>query len=502
MLLSGTGPWTHPIHTSNPETQKFFDQGLNEMYGFNRYEALRSFRKAAELDPAAAMPWWGVAMASGPYVNMDGEPTYDMKVSCAAVESGRKLAASGSREAAYLEAAAARCPDFSRPEAYVAAARKLAESYPDDLDAQTFFAESLLIPTRWHWYAKDGAPGAGQAEAERTLEAVLRRWPNHPGANHLYIHAVESSPTPERAVPSAQRLMGITPSEGHMVHMPGHIWLVLGEWELAAAVNERAAQVDREYFAKTGVTDGPYPMYYWHNLDFIVYARSMQGRRADTRKAEDDLAAAMAPMAAAMPEMMDGFLPATRFGLLRFGEWDALLQLPQPKAEQKISMTFYRYFRAMAFHGKEDGAAAARERAAFEEARKQLPPAANWGQNPAAPVFELASEILAARIGGDAVAHFRRAVEIQDGLVYDEPPAWYYPVRESLGAALLAAGRAAEAEAVFREGVKRSPQNGRMLFGLREALRAQGKAEQAAWVEKEFQAAWAKADVPVKLAEL
>ena len=503
MLLSGTGFWKHPIHTSSPEAQKFFDQGLNEMYGFNRYEALRSFRKASELDPAALMPYWGMAMATGPYINMDGEPTYDMKASCAAIDDGHKKAnPRDDRESAYLEAAAARCPDYAKPEAYIAAARALADRYPDDLDAATLYAESLMLPNRWHWYGHNGAPAAGQADAERALEAVLRRWPEHPGANHLYIHAVESSPTPERAIPSAQRLMGITPSEGHMVHMPGHIWLVLGEWELAASVNERAAQVDREYFAATGVTEGSYPMYYWHNLTFIAYARWMQGRRADALQAEDTLAAAMGPMAAAMPDMMDAYLPFTHFGLLRFGEWDALLKVPEPKPAQKVSAAFYRFFRAMAFHGKSDHPAAAREQAAFEDTRKQVPADAMWGQNKAAPVLALAAELLAARAGTDAVAHYRRAVEIQDGLDYDEPPSWYYPVRESLGAALLRAGQAAEAELVFREGVRRSPKNGRMLFGLLEALRAQKKTEQAGWVQKEFDAAWSKADVKLALADL
>jgi tetratricopeptide (TPR) repeat protein len=503
MLLSGTGIWKHAIHTASPEAQKFFDQGLSEMFGFNRYEALRSFRKASQLDPAALMPYWGIAMATGPYINMDGEPTYDMKASCAAIDAGRKNAnPRDDREAAYLEAAAARCPDFAHPEAYIAAARALSERYPDDLDAATLYAEALMLPTRWHWYSNAGAPAAGQVEAERTLEAILRRWPEHPGANHLYIHAVESSPNPERAVPSAQRLMGITPSEGHMVHMPGHIWLVLGEWELAAAVNERAAQVDREYFAATGVTEGSYPMYYWHNITFIAYARWMQGRRADALKAEDDLAAAMAPMAAAMPEMLDAFLPFTHFGLLRFGEWDGLLKLPEPKPAQKLSVAFYHFFRAMAFHGKSDHSAAAREQAAFDAARQQLPADAMWGQNKAAPLLSLASELLAARAGNDAVQHYRRAVEIQDALEYDEPPAWYYPVRESLGAALLRAGQSAEAEAVFREGVRRSPKNGRMLFGLVESLRAQGKTEQAGWVQREFDAAWSKADVKLRLADL
>jgi len=443
----------------------------------------------------------GIAMASGPYINMDGEPTYDMKVSCAAVDAGLKLHPNP-RERAYLDALQSRCPDYAKPDAYIAAARALAERWPDDLAAQTFYAASLLLPTRWHWYSADGKPAAGVADAERALEQVLRRWPDHPGANHHYIHAVESSPTPERAVPSAQRLMGITPGEGHMVHMPGHIWLVLGEWELAAAVNERAAEVDRQYFAATGVTDGPYPMYYAHNLHFIVYARTMQGRRADALSAADTLSAAMAPMAAAMPEMADAFLYIPKFALIRFGEWDKVLAVTQPKSSQKMSTALWHYGRALAYDAKQNQAAAARERAAFEQARKQVKADADWGQNKAAPVLELASEILAARIQGDAVTHLRRAVEIQDAFVYDEPPAWYYPVRESLGAALLRAGNAGEAEKIFREGLRRSPKNGRMLFGLLESLKAQNKTEESTWVQSEFDAAWSKSDTKLRLEDM
>jgi tetratricopeptide (TPR) repeat protein len=500
-LYPGTGIWKHAIQTTSPEAQKFFDQGLSLMYGFNRHESLRSFKKAAELDPKAAMPQWGIAMATGPYVNLDGDPTYDMKTSCAAADAAVKLAAGKSeRERAYATAAASRCPEYKDPDAYVAAMRALTQHWPDDLDAQTLLAESLMVPVRWHWYTADGTPAKGVAEAERVLEEVLRRWPDHPGANHLYIHAVESSRTPERAIPSAQRLMGITPGEGHMVHMPGHIWLVLGDWETAAAVNERAAEVDRQYFASTGVTEGSYPMYYAHNLHFIAYARWMQGQRAAGLKAAEDLAGALAPMAAAMPEMADAFLPISKFGLLRFGEWDAILKLPEPLPVQKVSRAFWRYGRAMAFHGKGDSASAARERTAFEAARKEVPADAMWGQNQVGAVLSLASELLAARLDANPVQHLRRAVELQDALVYDEPPAWYYPVRESLGAALLRAGQAAEAETVFREGVHRSPRNGRMLFGLMESLRAQGKTEQADWVRKEYEAAWAKADVKLSIA--
>ncbi|HEY3839000.1 MAG TPA: hypothetical protein VGL72_20645 [Bryobacteraceae bacterium] len=501
-LLSGTGAWKHAIQTRDPEAQKYFDQGLAMMYGFNRYEALRSFRKAAELDPRAPMPQWGIAMATGPYVNMDGDPTYDMTTSCAAAEAGLKLEIASPREHEYLQAVQTRCPEFKAPDDYIAAMRQLAAHWPDDLDALTLFAESLMLPTRWRWYESSGAPAKGMPEAEAALETVLRRWPNHPGANHLYIHAVESSHTPERAVASAQRLMGLTPEEGHMVHMPGHIWLVLGDWDMAASVNERAAEVDRRYFKKTGVTAGSYPMYYLHNLDFIAHARTMQGHRTEGLKATADLAAALQPMAEAMPEMADAYVAVPWFNLLRFEEWDTILKLPQPKPVQKIAAAFWHYVRAQALQGQGKSAAAKQEQQAFQEARKQVPDTTAWGQNTTGPVFSLASEILAAKIDGEAVSHLRRAVELQDGLVYDEPPAWYYPIRESLGAALLRSGNAADAEAVFREGVQRSPRNGRMLFGLMESLRKQGKDEQAQWVSKEYESVWAGSDVRLSIDRL
>jgi len=503
-LYKGMGAWKHTIATKNPEAQKFFDQGLALLYGFNRYEALRSFRKAAELDAESAMAYWGMAAAQGPYINMDGDPSFDLKGACGAVESGRKLTQAPERERAYVQAVSAFCPEY-RPEAYAQAMRALAARYPDDLDAQTIFAESLMIPVRWHWYSADGKPAAGMAEAERTLEAVLRRWPDHPGANHYYIHAVESSQTPERAIPSAQRLMGITPAEGHMVHMPGHIWLVMGDWETAANVNERAVAVDRDYFAATNVTGGSYTPYYLHNLDFIRYARSMQGRKGDALRAAESLASGAEPMTKAMPEMGEAIFPVVLFTYVRFGDWDHVLKTPQPNARLKASTAMWRYARGVALAARGDRAGAAGERDAFEAVKASIPADQGWGQNKAADVVAVASECLAARLAAspaEAIPHWRRGVELQDALVYDEPPAWYYPLRESLGAALLRAGRAAEAEKVFREGVKRSPRNGRMLFGLMESLKAQSRNEDADWVRREFEAGWAKADVKLRLEDL
>ena len=500
-LYGGMGIWRHPISTKNAEAQKFFDQGLALLYGFNRYEALRSFRKAADLDPQAAMAYWGMAAAQGPYINMDGDPSFDLKGACAAVDAGRKLAAAPEREREYLRAVAAWCPEY-RPEAYVDAMRALAARYPDDLDALTLYAESLMIPVRWHWYAGDGTPAPGVMEAEHALEEVLRRWPEHPGANHYYIHAVESSRTPERAIASAQRLMGIVPHAGHLVHMPGHIWLVLGDWETAVAVNERAAEVDREYFAASNVTGGSYTPYYLHNLHFILYARMMQGRNTDALRAAEMLSANMQPLVEAMPEMGDMFLPVPMFAYVRFGEWDTVLKMAPPKEEMKTSTAVWRFARAVALAARGDREGASHERDAFEKAKAGIPAEAPWGQNKIGDVLAMVSEVLAARLAArpeGAVPHWQRAVTMQDALGYDEPPDWFYPLRESLGAALLRAGNAADSEAVFRDGVRRSPRNGRMLFGLLESLKAQKKNEDAEWVSREFQANWAKADVQLRL---
>jgi tetratricopeptide (TPR) repeat protein len=502
-LYKGLGTWRRPIATRSPEAQKFFDQGLTLLYGFNRYEALRSFRKASELDPAAPMPFWGMAMAQGPYINMDGDPSFDNKSACAAVESGRKMADIGEHERMYLDAVSAFCPEY-RPADYTAAMRSLKTRYPDDLDALTLFAESLMIPVRWRWYAADGSPAEGMPEAERALEEVLRRWPDHPGANHYYIHAVESSKTPERAIPSAQRLMGITPAAGHMVHMPGHVWLVTGDWESAASVNERAATVDREYFAATNV-NGTYTPYYLHNLHFIYFARSMQGRKGDTLQAARTLTTAAEPIIKAFPDWADSIAPTLTFAYARFGEWDAILKMPPPPDTLKVTTALWRYARTLALAARGDRAAAERERKAFDAARGKIPADQPWGQNKTGPVLELASEILAARIARspeESLGHWRRAVEIEGGLTYDEPPAWYYPLRESWGAALVRAGRAAEAEEVLREGVRRSPHNGRMLFGLMESLKAQRKTQEADWVKREFEAAWSRADVQLRLEDL
>jgi len=503
-LYPGLGTWRHPIATRLPEAQKFFDQGLILLYSFNRYEALRSFRKVAELDPRAAMAYWGIAMALGPHINMDTDLDVHVKESCDAVNKGLRAQDIGTVERDWLNAAASRCPGSSESGRYIAAMRALAARYPDDPDAQTLYAEALMVPVRWRWYRADGVPAEGVAEAERLLETVLRRNPYHPGANHLYIHAVESSPTPERAVPSAQRLMAIVPTAGHMVHMPGHIWLVLGDFENTVAVNERAAELDRQYFARTGVM-GSYYGYYLHNLHFILYARSMQGRVAATMAAGRQLSDSTKAMSQAMPEMAGMFDALVSMAQLRLYRWDDVLGVAKPASQDTLLNALWRYSRAVAFAGKSQLNQARQEQADFERLRKTVAPGAPWGNNKSGSVLEVAAVALDARLAASpaaAIPKWKRAVELQDALVYDEPPAWYYPVRESLGAAMMIAGDAPGAEAVFREGLRRSPNNGRMLFGLWESLKAQKKTDAAAWVEREFVAAWKGAEIQLRLKDL
>jgi len=497
-LYKGLGGWHHPVATKSPEAQKYFDQGLILLYSFNKHESIRSFQKAAQLDPTMPMAYWGLAAAYGPYINMDIDPDYRLKDSCDAVLSGLKLSNINEVEKRWLQAAQTRCPDFGDPSAYIASMKSLANDFPDDPDAQAFYAEALMIPIRWRWYS-NGQPSPGEREAEQIIESVLRRYPQHPGANHLYIHAVESSPTPERAIPSAQRLMGITPMAGHMVHMPGHIWLVTGDYEAAANVNERAAQVDRDLFARNGIHLAYY-MYYLHNLTFITYARGMQGRVEEGNAAARELQQAIADVMQDMPDAAVMAGPAIDV-LLRNQQWNAVLAMPKPDAAAHPALAFWHFSRALGFQGKHEKTLAAAEQEAFEVERKLVDPEIHAGNNAMGPILSLASAVIVARLSG-AVDDWKKAVAIQDSLVYDEPPPFFYPVRESLGAALLRSGDAPAAEQVFRDGLLRTPRNGRMLFGLLESLKAQHKTEAAAWVESEFEQAWSKATLTLRIEDL
>jgi tetratricopeptide (TPR) repeat protein len=513
-LMSGLGELHHPVSTSNAEAQKFFDQGLRLIYAFNHEEAARSFKRAAELDPQLAMAHWGYALAVGPNYN---EATIDagrMKAAVEAVEKARALAARATDgERALIEALAKRFTLDANPDGkklaadYSRAMGEVAKRFPDDLDAVTLYADSLMNLTPWQLWTRDGKPAAHTEEIVALLESVLRRDPQHIGANHLYIHAVEASRTPERALPSAERLGKLAPAAGHLVHMPAHIYIRTGDYAAAARVNEDAAAADRAYI-KAANAQGVYPMmYYSHNLHFLVESYGRAGQFREAQRSARQLAEHVRPHVKAMP-MIEGFLPSETFVLLRFARWDDVLKQPEPDRATVVTHAVWQFARGLAHAARSDAAEAEKARQSFAAEAQAIAGDTPFGLNTAASVLKVAAHLLDARIaqakndGRAAVEHLRRAVEAEDALNYDEPPGWYYPVRESLGAALLLNGDAAGAERVFREDLERNPRNGRSLFGLTESLKAQGRQDAARSVQREYERAWKNADTQLNLKHL
>ncbi len=515
LSMTAVGRQHHPIVTKSAEAQDYFDQGITLIYGFNHEEAARSFQKAAELDPGSPMPLWGIAMAVGPNYNLDVDADRE-KIAADTVHKAQKLAANAPQiERDYVDALAARYSDSANPDYkklarnYALAMKTLSAKYPDDLDAATLYSESLMDLNPWKLWTNDGKPAENTEEIVLILESVLERNPDHAGANHYYIHAVEASPHPERALPSAHRLDTMVPQAGHLVHMPAHIYERTGFYSSAAEQNLEAAKVDQAYAEKTGQVGSMYDlMYHSHNEHFLAMAASMAGNYAKAKKAADAMCARLAPHTQMMA-MLDGFFGTPIWVDTRFGKWEEILARPQPIKEQPGTHALWRYSRAVAFAntGKLDDAK--KEKALFTAEVSGFAPEAKFGEmNYTKDVFRVASHVLEARIASaegtkeEAVKHLRKAVEAQDKLNYDEPADWYYPVRESLGAALLASGNATEAEKVFREDLARNPRNPRSLFGLKEALAAQQKTSDAALVESQFKTAWKDADSTLSLSTL
>lgn len=514
--MTGLGTHHHKIATTSAEAQRLFDQGLVLVYGFNHGQAIRLFQRAAELDPRAPMPLWGIALAHGPNIN-DFE--MDRERARTADEYAKKAVALTSsahpRERAYVEALSSRYS--SDPNAdlkklqvdYKDAMAALAKAYPSDLDAQVLYAESLMNLRPWQLWSRDGRPSDVTPEVVRVLESVLRRAPLHPGANHYYIHTMEASPEPRKALAAAKRLETLVPAAGHLVHMPAHIYARTGRFVASANSNASAAAVDERFMQRTGTRGGMYPlMYYNHNVHFESYAAAMAGHYARAKRTADKLTANVTPFIADMP-MIEGFVPQQYYVLLRFSKWDDLLALPPPAAALQLTTVMWRYARGVARAAKADVTGARTEQQAFTELAGKIPAETPVGVlNTAGQMFAVARAVLEARIAaaaGDkarAIEQYRIAVAAEDVLAYDEPPTWYYPVRESLGAALLSAGNAVAAEQVFREDLKYNPGNGRSLFGLWKALEAQGKKTEAARAGAQFRRTWAAADVKLRIEDL
>jgi len=516
-LLEGLGRFSLPVRTSVPEAQRFFDQGMILVYGFNHDEAARSFRRAAELDPRMAMAWWGLALALGPNYNEASVSPERLRAAHEAVQRGLRVAAESDapeHERAYLETLARRFsadPAADQPKlwaAYEAAARELSGRYPDDPDAATLYAEAGMLLRPWRLFTPDGLPADGTENIISVLEGVLNRHPDHIGAHHLYIHAVEASRAPERALLSADRLAALSPAAGHLVHMPAHIYMRTGDYERAASSNEWAARADEAYLEKGGLRGIYSAAYYSHNLHFLAAAHSMQGNYAEAAAAALRLERNVTPYLERFP-FFEVFLPTRSLIAARFGRWREIMETPEPTAATPVTNALWHWARGMALAatGKLQEAEAALK--AFRAKAEAIPPAAGYGQNTARDVLKIGEHFLNARLAAargyrdGAIAHLRLAVEAEDALAYDEPPGWYHPLsRESLGGAYLVAGRPAEAEAVFREDLRRNRRNGRSLFGLSEALKAQGRAHQAALVRREFERAWKNADTRLRIEDL
>lgn len=515
LALTAVGRHHHPIQTKSPAAQQYFDQGFTFLYGFNHEEAIRAFRKAAELDPASPMPLWGMAFALGPNYNAPVDLQAE-KMAFEAIGKAQKLAEKAPQiEKDYVAAMATRYsgeinPDYPRlSKNFAAAMKSLSEKYPDDLDAATIYAESLMDLNPWKLWTHDGKPAEGTMEIVRVLESVLAREPNHAGANHYYIHAVEASPKPELALASAGRLDTLVPQAGHLVHMPAHIYNRTGEYAAAVKSNELAAAIDKKYAVEAERQGSIYDMmYHSHNEHFLAMAACTQGRNAKAKATAAALEKRLAPHAKMMP-MLDIFLMTPMWVDARFGNWEAILARSEPAKELPGTHGMWRYSRTVAYAAKGQVEKAEAEKELFAEENSKIP--ANTpldNQNFVNDVMAVAAHVIEARIAAakgnndEAVAHWKAAVEKEDALNYMEPADWYYPVRESLGAALLKSGNAMEAEKVFREDLQNNQRNPRSLFGLAESLKAQKKAEDAAWVERQFKAAWKDADTKLEIAGL
>lgn len=515
-LVEGMGSLHHAVSTGNAEAQKFFDQGLSFVYAFNHDEAVRSFKRAADLDGDLAMAYWGVAYALGPNINLDVDPEREIAAYNAVARARALEAKATPQERDYIEALAQRYTNDAqaRPEElrrlaveFSRAMGALSKKYPDDLDASVLYAESLMDLRPWQLWNKDGSPAVGTPEIIATLESVLRRDPNHVGAIHYYIHAVEASPHPERALPYAARLKHLMPAAGHIVHMPAHIYERTGDYAAAAQSNVDAAAADRAYIKARGA-QGVYPlMYYSHNLHFMAIAYSMEGRFREALAAAHQLEQNVRPHVKEMP-MLESFDTVVPLLLARFRRWDDVLKLPEPPASMPATHTIWLWSRglALAATGKADEAEAQYKN--FVAVERATPADAMMGLNKVGDVLRVADGVLAARIAaarGDrahATELLKSAVADEDALSYDEPPAWFLPTRETLGGLLLSQGRAAEAEAVFRADLRRNPRSGRSLYGLWKSLEAEHKSREAAAARRDFDAAWKNADTQLKVEDL
>ena len=506
-LFDNLGSLHHPITTTSEQAQRYFDQGLRFVYAFNHEEAIRSFEAAADWDPEAAMPYWGIAFALGPNINRVMEKK-DERRAIEMVQKARRLAdRATSKEQAYIEALVTRyvsrkgAKRKGLDEAYAKAMRLVAQRFPEDDDASTLFAEAMMDLRPWDFWKGDGKPQPGTDEIVTTLESVLARNPDHPGACHYYIHALEASPFPERALACAARLPELMPGAGHLVHMPAHLYIRLGKYHEAAERNEHAAHVDEAYLA-TRTPSGDYADgYYSHNLHFLWASLMMEGRSAEATRVARELTNTITEDEARTDKWKELYLPTPLYSLIRFGRWDELLREPPPPKGFRLMDGMWRLGRglALASTGRLPGAEG--EHYALANLTKQIKRDRSQEEKISRTLLKISERLLAGEIAArrqqydDAIRKLKEAIKLEDSLPYVEPPQWPLPVRQYLGSVLLLAGRPADAETEYRADLTRNPENGWALIGLIQSLKDQQKDDQAAEVEDRFKKAWAHADV-------
>jgi tetratricopeptide (TPR) repeat protein len=511
-LDAGLSRLHHPVSTRNRQAQAYFDQGMRLVFAFNHDAAIKSFQRAAELDPDLAMAHWGIALALGPNINLPMDPAAH-KAAYAELQKAIVLKPKASPvEREYIDALSTRYSANADADlaplqvAYKDAMNQLVRRHPRDTDAAVLYAESLMDLHPWKLWAPDGTPAEGTLELVRVLEHAQTQQPDHIGALHYYLHAIEASPHPEKALAAAKRLESLAPSAGHLVHMPAHIYIRTGNYIDAVRVNEAAARAD-ERLAASGAKSFYLVAYYGHNLHFLAICNAIAGNFAQAMAAANKLYAHASPMIKEIPPL-DGFLYTPALVLAKFERWDNILALPEPAFEAPISGTVWRLARTLALAGKGRLVDAAAERAKFIEATNSLPKTLELGNNNAGALVAIARPYLDGRIAlmrgnfAEAIRYLREAVAAEDALAYDEPTPWYLPSREALGAALLRAGDFAAAEKTFRDDLVRNPESGRSLFGLHAALAAEGRGDEAAKVKARFERAWRAADVKLDAASL
>lgn len=506
-LFDNLGSLHHPITTTSVPAQQYFDQGLRLVYAFNFEEAIYSFEEAARQDPDAAMSYWGIALALGPNINAPINKGQERRAYEASQKARTKAAKASPAERALIEALATRyslslkATRVSLDRAYADAMRGVARQFPDDPDVGALTADALMNVQPWDYWTPDGQPKGAAEEIVLRLEHLLEKTPDHPGACHYYIHAVEASRQPERAVPCAERLPALMPGAGHVVHMPAHIYMRVGRYHEAAERNEHAATVDQAYLDHRRLTGSYAADYYAHNLHFLWAALSMEGRSAEAIQIARDLIDRVPKEAVKKMPALEGYLPTPYLTLARFGRWSEVLSELPPPQEFRYASGLWHYARGLALTATGRLGSAQAEQAAIEEVIKHLRKAKAPELKIMRTQLEIAARLVAGELAAkrekfdDAVRLLREAARLEGSLPYAEPPYWHQPVRHVLGAVLMAAKRPTEAEAVYREDLQRNPENGWALFGLAQSLRAQGKETEARPIEDQFSTAWYAADV-------